>query len=170
MKFNKLLLSMLLILSLSACVEDNYDLVQYIHEVKERKSPPIPQIPNFEPLPVYKFPDNGKRRNPFNPLNQKKPTADPYAPDQKRIRQPLESYPLDALKFVGEIKQSGTVWGLIKQPDSQIVRVRVGDYMGQNYGRIKAIKSNSILLEETIKGTSGKWEKQITTLELFTGK
>lgn len=160
----------LISLALTACTDDNYDLIQYIHSIKRRVSPPIEAIPNFAPLPVFKFPEESNRRNPFKPTSVKKQTIDPYAPDQKRIKEPLESYPLDALQFVGILKQGADVWGLIKQPNGQIVRVKVGNYMGQNYGQIKSIKTNVIQLDETVRGSSGKWEKQITSLELFSGK
>lgn len=168
MNYKRILISLFALL-LAACSGDNNDLTQYIHQVKQRKSRAIEPIPTFTPLAGFKFPDDENRRNPFKATNQKK-HVDPFAPDQRRIKQTLEAYPLDALKFVGTLTQDHETWGLIKQPDSQITRVHVGDYMGQNYGRITMIKNNSIKLEETIKDTSGTWEKHITTLELYTGK
>lgn len=161
------LISLLLIV-LTACSGDNNDLSQYIHSVKMRKTRAILPIPTFAALPGFKFPEDDNRRNPFKPTSQKK-LVDPFTPDQRRVRQVLEAYPLDSLKFVGTLTQDHQIWGLIKQPSSQISRVRVGDYMGQNYGRISVIKNNSIKLEETIKSASGAWEKHMTTLELYTG-
>lgn len=155
-------------LLLSACSGDNSDLVKYINDIKSRPSKPIEPIPKFAPLPVFKFPDNDQRRSPFKPVVLKK-NADLYAPDQKRLKQPLEAYPLDALKFVGILERDSVIWALIKQPDQQITRVRVGDYMGQNYGRIIIITQELIKLEETVKDT-GSWEKKITTIKLDTGK
>lgn len=155
-------------LFLSACSGDNSDLVKYINEIKARPAKKIEPIPQFAPLPIFKFPENDNRRSPFKPVDLKK-NSDQYAPDQKRMKQPLEAFPLDALKFVGILEQDSMIWALIKQPSMQITRVRVGDYMGQNYGRIILIKRDLIKLEETIK-TSGKWEKQITTINLDTGK
>lgn len=157
------------ILLLAACSGDNNDLTKYIHQVKHRKSRTIEPIPPFTPLPGFKFPTDEGRRNPFKATNQKK-RVDPYAPDPHRIRHVLEAFPLDALKFSGTLRQDNEIWGLIRQPDSQIARVRTGDYMGQNYGRILVIKSNSIKLEETIKNSSGSWEKHTVILDLNTGK
>ena len=156
-------------LLLTACSDDNNDLRQYIQQVKQRKTRTIEPIPSFTPLPGFKFPNDENTRNPFKATNQQK-RIDLFAPDQHRIKQALEVYPLDALKFVGTLTQDNQIWGLIKQPDSQITRVSIGDYMGQNYGQIRSIKNNSIKLEETIKGSSGAWEKHITTLDLYTGK
>lgn len=59
-------------LLLVACSSDNDDLRQYINEVKHRKTREVAPIPTFSPLPTFKFPDNGDRRNPFKPITQKK--------------------------------------------------------------------------------------------------
>lgn len=158
-----------LTLLLVACSGNNDDLVYYIHEVKSRKTREIEPVPSFAPLPTFKFPDNGNRRNPFKPTTQIKHEIDINAPDKKRPKEPLEAYPLDALKFVGTLRQGNEMWALIKLPSSDITHVRIGNYMGQNYGRIVSIKNDSIQLIETTQ-TSGKWEKHKTTLELYTGK
>ncbi|QMT59647.1 pilus assembly protein PilP [Legionella sp. PC997] len=156
-------------LLLVACSNSNDDLVRYIHDVKLRKTRDIEPIPSFAPLPTFKFPDNSNRRNPFMPTTQKKTEVDVNAPDKNRPKEPLEAYPLDALKFVGTLTQGNEIWALIKLPNKDITHVRVGNYMGQNYGRIVSIKNGAIELLETTQ-TSGKWEKHTTTLELNTGK
>lgn len=164
----KLLLISQLILSLSACSGDNSDLLKYINGIKTRPAKPIEPIPKFAPLPIFKFPENDNRRNPFKPVDLKK-RVDTNAPDQKRVKESLEAFPLDALKFVGTLKQGSEEWGLVLQPDGKVTRVRVGNYMGLNYGRIISINDEAIKLEETIKNT-GMWEKHVTTLNLYTGK
>lgn len=155
-------------LLLVACSGDNEDLVNYINEIKHRKTREIEPLPSFAPLPSFKFPDNGNTRSPFKPTSQKK-EADVNAPDKNRPKQSLEAYPLDALKFVGTLKQGNDVWALIKLPNMGITPVRIGDYMGQNYGRIVLIKNDSLELMETIQ-SSGTWEKHKTKIELYTGK
>jgi len=157
-----------LALMLPACSGDDTDLQNYINDVKHRPGRPIEPIPKLAPLPIFKYPENDVRRNPFKPMDIKK-RSDENAPDKNRKKQPLELYPLDALKFVGTLKQGNTVWALIKQPNKQVTRVRIGDYIGQNYGRVISIKDSTIKLEESIKDT-GTWEKRITTLNLDTGK
>lgn len=164
----KILLISALTLGLGACSGDNSDLESYINDIKSRKSRPIEPIPKFAPLPIFKFPEDDPRRSPFKPVDLKKRT-DINAPDKNRQKQPLEAYPLDALKFVGTLKQGNEMWALIKQPNNQITRVKAGDYMGQNYGRIVIIKNDKIIIEETYKDT-GTWEKKMTTINLDTGK
>lgn len=157
----------LLMLALTACVGDNGDLEKFIHEAKMKPAKPIEPIPQLAPLPVFKYPENDLRRSPFKPADIRKRT-DAYAPDKNRRKQPLEAFPLDALRFVGTLKQGQEVWALIKQPDEQIFRLKAGNYMGQNYGRVISIKEDVIQLEETLQN-SGVWEKKNTILHLDTG-
>ena len=153
---------------LVSCSGDNSDLKKYIHDIKSRPATPISPIPAFAPLPKFTYPENDTRRNPFKPIEFKQ-AVDQFAPDQKRQKQALEAFPLDALKFVGTLKQGNELWALIKQPDGKIDRARVGDYMGMNYGRIVLIKDGKIKLEETTR-ESGKWAKHYTSIILNAGK
>ena len=152
---------------ITACSGDNSDLLRYINSIKSRPGAPIEPIPKFSPLPVFRFPENDTRRSPFKPVEVKK--ASQLAPDQKRVKQPLESYPLDALTFVGILKEGNQLWALIRDPEKKVVAIKVGNYMGQNFGRVLSITSNEIKLEELIKN-SGTWEKKITTINLNTSK
>lgn len=149
---------------LTACTSDNSDLKRYIHGIKTRPGKPIEPIPTFKKPPHYIFPKNDTRRSPFKPLIPEQ-QANVFAPDSKRPKQALEAFPLDALKFVGILKEVHTTWGLIKQPDGKITRIKPGDYMGQNYGQIRSITTTQLTLEETVQGI-GKWEKRTVVLEL----
>ncbi|MFI4919380.1 MAG: pilus assembly protein PilP [Legionellales bacterium] len=157
-----------LCLFLGACSGDNSDLANYIEHIKHRPVVPIEPLPQFAPLPVFIYPEHDNRRNPFKPVDLKI-MKDEFAPDQKRKKQALELFPLDALKFVGVLEQGTVIWALIKQPDGKIDRIGVGNYMGQNYGRVILIKNDLMKLEETTKD-SGKWTKHITVLNLNVGK
>ena len=152
----------------SGCGAGRDDLDTYIKKIKSRTSTDIEPIPEFEPLPKYEYPEHQVRRSPFKPTELAK-EKDIVAPDKKRIKQALESYPLDALKFVGTFKSGSTLWALIKQPNQIITRVKAGDYMGQDYGRVLRVRRNKIKLEETIS-VSGKWVKKITKIPLNTEK
>ncbi|MGC1183474.1 pilus assembly protein PilP [Legionella sp.] len=156
-------------LLLAACSGDNDDLMHYIAEVKQRKMRSIELIPTFASLSRFKFPNDDSRRNPFIVMNGEK-QIDSYISHQNQIKQALEAYPLDTLKFVGTLAQDNRIWGLIKQPNSQIIPVHIGDCIGQNHGRIILIQNNLIKLQETIKDASGMWEKHTTTLDLYIRK
>lgn len=154
-------------LIMSSCSNDNQDLIGYIHKINARKGRPVAPIPKFSFLPVFKFSEHDVRRNPFMPVKLQKNSV-VGVPDQRRFKQGLEAYPLKNLKFVGILEHKNKVWALIQKPDQHIVKVRVGDYMGQHYGRVVAIKDHVIKLVETVNNT-GMWEQKITLIHLGTG-
>jgi type IV pilus assembly protein PilP len=152
---------------LMACdPSEDSELRRYIDEVKARKARPIEPIPEFTPMTKFSYPENEHRRSPFKPIPVPQ-QIDVYAPNTNRPKEPLEAFPLDALKFVGILKEGPVVWGLIRQPDGLVSRVKVGDYMGKNFGQVRSIQETGIEIEETVQDT-GKWEKKPFTLKLNT--
>lgn len=142
------------------------DLDEYIHQIKSKPPMPIGPMPSIESIPKFTYPENDERRNPFKPL----PVAnkmDISAPNTNRLKQPLEAFPLDALKFVGILKQGTVIWALIKQPSGLVSRVKNGNFMGQNYGELIQINDNALDIEETVQ-VGGKWEKRNIVIHLST--
>jgi type IV pilus assembly protein PilP len=153
----------LLSLLLGACSSDDSELKRYINMIKTRPARPIEPIPEFQPLKKFIYPEKDNRRSPFKPVVAEQEES--FAPNIKRPKQPLEAFPLDALNFVGILKEGPMLWALISQPGGFVSRVKPGDYMGQNYGQILSIQDKAIQLEETLN-VNGKWEKKTTTLTL----
>lgn len=153
--------------ALSACSSGMEDLEQRVADVKGRKSQqiePIPQIKQFEAF-AYVPAD---RRDPFQ-QSQPDPgeaVAAGPRPDLNRSREPLEDYPLDALRMQGVIETPKVIYALVKAPDGVIHRVAVGNHMGQNYGQIKAISESEIGLAEIVPDGFGGWISRPATLAL----
>lgn len=164
-RFCKGILLLLLSIFLVACGSSQDDLHQYMRKVKSRLPKAVEPIPDYEQPSVFKYPEQTKRRSPFKPIAGVREDDQRLAPDMDRPKQPLEAYPLDALRFVGILKAGNQFWALIQQPDGVIIRVKHGDYMGKNFGHIIRITDNAIHLEETVK-VDGKWEKKPITLKL----
>ena len=158
-----LMLAILSMLLIACGASDDEALNRYINMVKARPAKPIEPLPEFKPLAQFKFPEDDHRRSPFKPKESEEKNT--FTPNIKRPKQPLEAFPLDALKFVGELKQGATVWALISQPDGLVTRVKPGDYMGQNYGQIVLIKDKVIQLQEAVQ-VNGKWEKRAVSINL----
>lgn len=140
------------------------ELNHYMAEIKARKPRPIEPVPELESIEKYKYPEDLNRRNPFNTTTTTE-FANINAPNTNRQKQPLEAFPLDALKFVGILEQGSVIWALIAAPNNLVTRVKAGDYMGQNFGHVMQISSDKIKLEETIQA-GGKWEKRPITINL----
>lgn len=78
-----------------------------------------------------------------------------YAPkrvvvNEARAKQPLELYALESLKMIGVVKKSANYDAMILSPNGQVQVVRVGDYLGQNHGRVTKIESDSMVIAEAI--------------------
>ena len=140
----------------AGCAQDMDDLEQYALEVKARTSKniePIPQPKPYEPF-VY---EPGDRRDPFLAILQSRESvlaaaggAGSIRPDFERPKEPLEEFPLDALRMVGTITMQQRAFALIRAPDAVVHRVSVGDHLGQNYGKITGISETEVVLMEII--------------------
>lgn len=90
------------------------------------------------------------------------------APEMARRKEPLEAFPLDAMSMVGSLDKKGAPTALLKV-DSLLYQVRVGGYIGQNYGKITRITENSIQLREIVQDATGDWIERAASLELQEG-
>jgi type IV pilus assembly protein PilP len=68
--------------------------------------------------------------------------------------------------MAGTITKDAVLWGLIKAGDGTIHRVREGNYMGKNHGKIIRINEDKIELMEIVPDKPGTWREQQTSLAL----
>ena len=135
------------------CDGEMDDLRAYVDDVKARPGGRIEPLPEIRPAPSFVY-EAGERRGPFTPdTPQRRVTDNPDAvpgPDPNRPREFLEQFPLDTLRMVGTLDAQGSSFGLVQTNDGLIHRVRVGNHLGQNYGRILSITESEISLVEII--------------------
>ena len=86
-------------------------------------------------------------------------------PDFDRPKEVLESFPLENLKMVGMMKQKALFFGIIKA-DTNLHRVKIGNYMGQSFGIITSITETEIILKELVQDGGGDWVERVSTLQL----
>lgn len=156
------LLLILLAGLLLGCTDNSMsDLEAYVAEVKARSPGPIPPIPEIRQAESFTYVPDG-RRDPFLPEQEDdaEPSVAEFAgpkPDPNRRREELEGYSLDTMRMVGTLAQKEDVWGLVQTNDGTIHRVREGNYMGANHGRIVRINDDAIELTELVPTGSGGW-------------
>lgn len=91
------------------------------------------------------------------------------ATERSRRKEDLENYPLDTMSMVGSLHQNGRDIALLRV-NQLIYQVGVGNYIGQNYGRIVKIDEYSVHLREIVQDAGGDWVEKMTTLNLQEGK
>ena len=87
------------------------------------------------------------------------------APELARRREALEAFPLDAMTLVGSMTQSGQPVALVKV-ENLLYQVRLGNYLGQNYGRVGKIAETELTLREIVQDATGEWIERTATLQL----
>lgn len=92
-------------------------------------------------------------------------TAALVAPELTRRKEPLESYPLDAMTMVGTLVKQGQPVALVRV-DNLLYQVRPGNYLGQNYGRITKVDESEVLLREIVQDAAGEWIERTAKLQL----
>ena len=88
------------------------------------------------------------------------------AGELKRRKEPLEAYPLDNMTMVGSVNKQGRPFALLRV-DGLLYQVKVGDYMGQNYGRVLRISDTDLVLREVVQDAAGEWIERNSTLQLL---
>ncbi len=165
-------LALATVAGLAGCGGDDLaDLKAYTEEVKRRKPGPIEPLPVVKTVAPFVLPAN-LGRDPFEPdeiLEAPKtpaPTDTGIRPDTQRPREELEKYELDTFRMVGTVRQDGVLWALVNVKDGTIHRVRVGNYIGKNYGRIVNITANEIGLVEIYADSAGVWRERPAAVKM----
>jgi type IV pilus assembly protein PilP len=164
-----LLLAIATLSILAGCGEGFSDLRSFVKESEKsvtRKVEALPQVKPFAPFAYEGF----DLPEPFKPrklaIKQENPGAN--APDVNRRKEPLEAFPLEQLKMVGTLNQSGTMFALVRA-ERTLYRVRKGNYLGQNFGLIVDITDSEIKLKEIVQDTAGDWAERESVLPLLEG-
>nr|WP_315465396.1 pilus assembly protein PilP [uncultured Rhodoferax sp.] len=90
------------------------------------------------------------------------------APELARRKEPLEAFPLDTMSLVGNLTKSGQPVALVKV-DNLLYQVKLGSYLGQNYGKVVKITETQLTLREIVQDAVGEWIERPATLDLQEG-
>lgn len=121
-----------------------------------------------EPLPDMKLPEQFAYNafelpDPFKPRKLKADGAGIRPDQENRVKEALESYPLENLKLMGMMLRKGVNYALILDPEGKLHYLKAGNYMGQNFGMITKITPESLILKE-IMPEGGDWVEKETVL------
>lgn len=153
----------LVCMATAGCGQGHADLRAWMDEVRASEKVSIDPLPVLKPYEQFVYrPDDLK--DPFvDTLDEQRienvagAGSDGVRPDLNRRKEALEAYPLDALRMVGTLGRAGTTWALVQAPDQTISRVGVGNYIGENYGRVTQVEPSAVQLVELIPNGTGGW-------------
>ncbi len=161
---------------LAGCGASNEDeLRAWMLEQRNQMRPRVSPI--SEPKP-YK-PENYVDTSAADPFSQDKLTSalkrdvvQPasitsalVAPELARRKEALEAFPLDTMSMVGSLIQEGKPAALVRV-DRLLYQVRLGSYLGMNYGRVTKITETEVILREIVQDAVGEWIERPATLQL----
>lgn len=153
---------------LTGCGDDMSDLHQYMQQVKARPAAPIEPIPAIKPYVRFVYPGHDKDPFDSSPLQAKAVAKlpDSIVVDQNRMPEFLESFPLDSLRMVGTVYKENELWALIRIPDGAVHRVKKGNYIGKNHGKIIQIQDVGLSLSEIVDNGYGGYKEQENELSI----
>ncbi len=159
----------LMAITLSACNQSMEDLDSYFAEQRAKPAKPIEPIPEIKPYLRYAYPKHEK--DPFDismliPDSAPKVMDNGIKLDTTRVKEFLESFPLDGLSMVGTVNKENTLWALIKTPNGGVQSIKKDNYLGQNYGRVLSISETEIAIREVVPNGSGGYKERETLITL----
>ena len=165
-----------LCLFLSACgFSSDGDVHAWMQAQRAETHPRIVQIPapkKFVPQPYMEErsidPFSSQKltqalRSEIQPSN-----SGLIAVELNRRKEALEYFPLDAMVMVGSLLKNGQHVALIKA-DNLLYQVKVGAYLGQNYGKVTKVSETELTLREIVQDAGGEWIERPAALQLQEG-
>jgi len=158
-------------LLLAGCSAETEELRAWMEQQRREVKPnvtPLQPPKKFDPQPYMAI----QSVDPFS--NQKLTVALKQesrqlnalmAAEMNRRKEPLEAFPLDSMSMVGSVNKQGQPFALLRV-DNLLYQVKVGDYLGQNYGRIMRIAETEVVLRELVMDSGGEMIERPATLQL----
>ncbi len=169
---------LLALLGLAGCGSSGQEeLQQWMQEQRNLTRPKVERIPEptkFSPQPygqegtVDPFSSQKLAQALKRDSNQVTANAALIAPELARRKEPLEASPLDTAVMVGSLIKAGKPVALVRV-DNLLYQVHVGNYLGQNYGRITKVTETGLTLREIVQDAAGEWIERTATLQLQEG-
>lgn len=161
----------LVALMLVGCTGEQDELQQWTDQQKREVKPsvqPLSPPKKFDPQPYMALtgvePFSTQKLTVALKQEARQPNS-LLAAEINRRKEPLEAYPLDSMSMVGSVAKQGRPYALLRV-DNLLYQVKLGDYIGQNYGKITKITETDISLREIVQDAAGEWIERTSALQL----
>ncbi|MDD3482770.1 pilus assembly protein PilP [Azovibrio restrictus] len=133
---------------------------------------PLPEIKPYEAVPY----EVDSLLDPFNPAKIEPEGKGRRGTGNSGGLQPdfearemrnsiMEKYPLESMHMIGFMNINNKPMAAI-QVDQLVKQVKVGDYVGLDFGVITKITEQEIEIREVVEDSSGDWSERMNTLQL----
>jgi type IV pilus assembly protein PilP len=145
------------------------DLDAYMNEVRLRPPGKIEPTPTFRPYETFTY-SAANLRSPFSrqvrvDQAERQRGSRNVQPDPNRVKQYLEGFNIEQFEMVGTIANAGGSFALLRGAGG-VHRLKVGDYLGRNDGRITAIGATQVDVIEIVPDGEGAWLERPRTIPL----
>ena len=141
---------------LTACTRGQSDLETWVAKTKAEPAPPLQPLPVMQQFESFEYAAQNMR-DPFSPPVPDRNEGSGPRPDPDRRKEVLEAFPLDSMNMAGTIGAGKSLVGLVTAPDKVTYRIKPGNYLGQNDGRVTAIYEDRIEIVELVPDGAGGW-------------
>jgi type IV pilus assembly protein PilP len=174
MRTLRLTFCLALVALVASCgASDEKQIREWMAEVRASMKPTTQPVPEPKQFAPYAYEGRGAV-DPFDPQKivmavarqqQARVSASAIKPDLERRRETLEGFPLDQIRMVGMMRKGGANVALLETNGATHL-VRVGNYVGQNFGLITRISETEVHLKEIVQDAAGEWVERPAKLEL----
>ncbi|MDR3393804.1 MAG: pilus assembly protein PilP [Parasulfuritortus sp.] len=154
-------------LLLAGCGSDEFsDLRAWMDATGKDGASKMEPLPEVKQVESFEY-QQGQLQDPFMARSLRPTGKGGLQPDVGRPKQPLEEFPLDALRMVGTLARPGKpLSAIIKDPKGTLHTVQVGNRIGQNFGTITKITDDSLEIKELVQDGSGEWAESKANMTL----
>ena len=155
---------------LSGCSGNDFiDLQVFMEATRARPVVQSEALPEVRPYEEFTY-SASSLRSPFLPpiridLAQRERGSQDITPDEDRARQFLEGFNIEAFEMVGVLSNQQGMQALVRGAGS-VHRVKLGDYLGRNHGRVMSIEEGRLDVVEIVPEGEGGWLERPRTLSL----
>ncbi|MCG0026270.1 pilus assembly protein PilP [Vibrio parahaemolyticus] len=168
---NKSLLTALVSALLVGCQANDESLTDFIRGVESQARRDVEKLkPADKYIAVAYAPE--VMRAPFELPKEATIATQPVArkdcwqPPNRARSGKLEKFPLSQLRLKGVMGMGNTVSGLVQAPNGTVYKVKPGQYLGRNNGKVTHVTHSYLLINETLPDGLGCWQKRKVKLAL----
>lgn len=157
-------------LLLMACGSEEFqDLKDFVRDSGADMRGQVDPAPEIKPYEPFAYDNSASLPDPFKARKQETKNlagSGLNQPDLARPKQELEEFPLESMKMVGYLRKGNVGNAIIRSSEGKLHRVKVGNYVGLNFGQIISVTDTEVRIKEMVQDGAGDWLERESSLQL----